>query len=396
MITKVEVVEVSAKQYKGKDSKFKGKFRLYGKFKPLDAKGNVVSKNGKVVIHKTAYKFYKKNEATKHIAKFTKKIVDAYMFESNQNIYDEFYEKYIQSNDDYWCVSTKNERISIGKLYLKDFYRDTTLKNLELKLGKFRNYLDNCKGSNGEKISYNRKRAVWNVNKQFLNYLIKEVDADIDIDKKLGKNKFTKGVRRNVTLNDEEFKNFIEIGERIGANEDLLDFIKFLYHTGLRKGEALALKISSFDMGTKTMDIKESFNSKKGIGNTKTQSSNRKIPLSPVAMKIIENVIDRRKIQNPSGWKNKPLFTFDNDKAFPDTTLTRRYNEISKAYLKEYNKDIHMHDLRHSYATNMSKKITNQVVLQKLMGHAKLSTTLEIYSSVNMSDMVEAVNSVTK
>ena len=45
--------------------------------------------------------------------------------------------------------------------------------------------------------------------------------------------------------------------------------------------------------------------------------------------------------------------------------------------------NIHFHKLRHTYATMLLEKGTNPKIVQFLLGHRSVKTTLEIYNNVN-------------
>ena len=53
-----------------------------------------------------------------------------------------------------------------------------------------------------------------------------------------------------------------------------------------------------------------------------------------------------------------------------------------------------LHDMRHSYLTAMARKKTDPKVLQVLAGHAKDSTTMDIYTHVDMAQKHEAVEAM--
>lgn len=53
---------------------------------------------------------------------------------------------------------------------------------------------------------------------------------------------------------------------------------------------------------------------------------------------------------------------------------------LMKNDFKEYN--IHFHTLRHTYATMLLEKGVNPKVVQFLIGHRSVKTTLDIYNNV--------------
>jgi integrase/recombinase XerD len=51
---------------------------------------------------------------------------------------------------------------------------------------------------------------------------------------------------------------------------------------------------------------------------------------------------------------------------------------------------IHFHSLRHSFASNLAQRGINLYVIQKLLGHSKITTT-QIYSHLRNEDLVKAI-----
>lgn len=54
------------------------------------------------------------------------------------------------------------------------------------------------------------------------------------------------------------------------------------------------------------------------------------------------------------------------------------------------------HDLRRTFGTNLANKGISPKVLQKLMGHASLETTMKYYVNADMDEKRKAVESLVK
>ena len=68
---------------------------------------------------------------------------------------------------------------------------------------------------------------------------------------------------------------------------------------------------------------------------------------------------------------------------------------VSKQFKKalrstELDENIHLHSLRHSFASNLMKEGANIFYVSKLLGHSKVSTT-EIYSHVRTDDLRKSI-----
>ena len=51
----------------------------------------------------------------------------------------------------------------------------------------------------------------------------------------------------------------------------------------------------------------------------------------------------------------------------------------------------HAHTYRHTFATMLFEQGVNPKVVQKLMGHSDIKTTLKIYTSINHDDLSNSV-----
>jgi len=128
---------------------------------------------------------------------------------------------------------------------------------------------------------------------------------------------------RLVTLSDENIDKLIN-----GATNKLTkDLITFLIYTGCRKGEALNLKWDNVDLNNNVIAIK----------GTKTKYD-RYIPISKPLKEILINIEK----------KSEYVFTDKNGKKLND--FRRSFHTACKnAGLK----DMHIHDLRHVFASKM-------------------------------------------
>lgn len=132
--------------------------------------------------------------------------------------------------------------------------------------------------------------------------------------------------------------------------------------TGLRIGEFLALTADDFDMERHVIYVKSSKNSKSGnVNKPKTAAGVRKV------------------------YFNEDLLV-----GFDISTLgTYTYNAIKKAFkkaLKQLNlTDISVtHSCRHTFASLLFAVGVNGKIIQRLMGHASITTTLDTYTDILM------------
>lgn len=180
-------------------------------------------------------------------------------------------------------------------------------------------------------------------------------------------------------LKYKDFKKFIKV-----TKKDILynTLFEFLYFTGVRKGELLALNWN--DLNKRYISInktitKELFDGERLITEPKTKTSVRIIKLD---LKTYIKVLKLKKyyIKNDKSFNNN-YFIFGGSKPIATTTLDRKKNYyFDKANVKR----VRIHDFRHSHATLLYKSKCDIKLIQQRLGHASIDTTLNTY--VHFSD----------
>ena len=179
-------------------------------------------------------------------------------------------------------------------------------------------------------------------------------------------------------LTEVEFEKFI-CNE---SNDTYKDFFTLLFYTGMRRGELLALTSNDIDLQKNEIYINKSINPKNGIMATdpKTNKSNRKIKMINVVRKIMLK------------YKNVNGVIFGLKKITP-TTLQRKCDNNCRC--ANINKNIRIHDFRHSFASMCIFKNIPIEIISEYLGHESISTTLNTYAHLypNSQDkLVEMLN----
>lgn len=142
-------------------------------------------------------------------------------------------------------------------------------------------------------------------------------------------------------------------------------FYIFLYHTGMRRGEAKALLKG--DIKGKQCTVSKSIRREQSLVRTlKNAQSRRTITLDAVALHVIEPLMDL-----------EGDYLFGGLAPLPNTSIQRYFDEaLKKADLPHYR----IHDLRHSFITNAIVNGADIVTVSRYVGHADIQQTLNTYS----------------
>ena len=172
----------------------------------------------------------------------------------------------------------------------------------------------------------------------------------------------------------------------IASNTMYYTIFAMLLYTGLRRGEAIALRWKNIDSIRLELHVVESaYRIRKEfiIKEPKSLHSKRAVSLSPsLAALLLEYREDQEFMRKQMG---NPLTNEDFVFSWPDgrpldpDVVTQAFHRIAgQAGLK----GIRLHDLRHTHATLMLKAGVHPKVVSERLGHANIGITLDTYSHV--------------
>lgn len=187
----------------------------------------------------------------------------------------------------------------------------------------------------------------------------------------------------------EEEKLFLEY-----AKESWLYTLIFVaLFSGMRSGELRALRWKDIDFSNKLIHVRKSLlylNKDYKIGLTKTKSSVRDIPMLDIVEKTLrqhkKEQLERKMLLGDK-WKAKEGMedlVFPSDTGYPMNRdrLKVQVNKIVDAIRKNgYNDFPHItpHVFRHTFATRCIESGVKPSILQKVLGHSKISQTMDLY-----------------
>ena len=213
---------------------------------------------------------------------------------------------------------------------------------------------------------------------------------------------------RKVYSGQEKYKALTPESRRIflkALNEDESNFLKplcyVLLFAGLRIGEALALQWKNVNFEEKTLKIERGvtqipkFDSNGKIlsrvtviGDTKTICSVREVPITDIVVNTLKEWKEKQTIREGTNRNVTVELTAPTTFIFAnDDGSVRSYSGcrmifvrfIRRHNLNKYN----FHGLRHTFSNMLFEMNENPKVIQQLLGHRDVKTTITVYNSVD-------------
>ncbi len=170
-----------------------------------------------------------------------------------------------------------------------------------------------------------------------------------------------------------------------------------LSYTGLRRSELLGLSWKDIDFDSGVIKVERAYTNQ-GNDNgqqqryeltpTKTEKSKRIIPMAQPTAEVLlqkkrELQLLKLKSGNPDFNQGNMVFVNEDGILINGSQFTQKF----KGILKKYNlRQIRVHDLRHTFASQSLKSGTKIESVRDMLGHSNIQTTLNIYRHVDLEE----------
>jgi integrase len=220
--------------------------------------------------------------------------------------------------------------------------------------------------------------------------LISTVLAQADKEMLVPYNAATKATPPKLEKNEAKFFEIEEV-ERIRdclENEPIKwrTATHLLLITGCRRGEVVGLKWSKVDWEHNQIKIDRAllYSADCGVYEDSTKTSTTRFIKLPeetmLLLKAYKKWYTEQRLKNADRWQNSGyLFVQDDGKPMNPDSLTDWLAKFSKKYNLP---DVHPHKFRHTMASILYFNGINSISISKRLGHAKVSTTTDIYSHI--------------
>ena len=228
---------------------------------------------------------------------------------------------------------------------------------------------------------------------------------------------WVKSKRRSLTVPEQKaFMNYLYTNHQYQGFKPV---ITVLIGTGMRIGECLGLRWQDLDFENRIIDINHNLvhcrvddsGNNYHINTPKTEAGCRRIPM---ISEVYEAFLEEFQIQQITGFCTQEIdgysgFVFASSKG--TVTLPSEVNNAIHSIIADYNNeeaaraktekreplllpDFSAHHLRHTFCTRFCENESNLKVIQSVMGHKDIQTTMDIYADCTEDKKKEVIKTI--
>lgn len=202
--------------------------------------------------------------------------------------------------------------------------------------------------------------------------------------------------RKGNFLTKEELKEFLKLAQTATLSY-FFPLVHLMSYTGLRQGEALALKWSDIDFENKKITVDKTavrIKEKQTIQTPKTKNSKRVISIDPTTLSILKSwKKDQIKIyfKNGKHFEGDDNFIFTNQRA--EWVHIHNFIRYFKRFIADHKlKQITPHGLRHTHASLLFSAGVEPKNISDRLGHSTVQITLDLYTHITEEQRTDTVD----
>ena len=256
------------------------------------------------------------------------------------------------------------------RLYIKPFFENKFIQDIQRRdVVRFHDFLL-------DKLSVTTSKNIHSYLSAIFNFALKMEYVNNNVAREVGNIQVSENKKFDYWTLD-EFKEFLKVVD----NFKYQTLFMCLFYSGARIGELLGLTWKDIDFDNNMIDINKTASEGK-VTSPKTKSSIRIIKMPNHTM----NLLRQLKLQtNP---KDDYFIFGEFYDPLARTSVQDYYNRL---FDKTKVKRIRVHDFRHSHASYLINNGYDIQMVSKRLGHAKVSTTYDIYAHLYPNKEDEAV-----
>lgn len=212
-------------------------------------------------------------------------------------------------------------------------------------------------------------------------YITKDFFAGVNVIERPKSKKADKKVEALTITEQDRFEKHLE-NNTVKYN----DIFLLLLHTGIRVGEALALGINDVDFENNQIKVYKILTKEKDgtiviheSSNSDTKDGTRTVDINELFEVSLKEAVDKA-LKNKKN-KSKLLFPREDGSLTTTSSINSAFKRVCDK-IEVLRKDVNTHMLRHTYATRCIEAGVTIEVLQTLMGHDKIETTINTYGHI--------------